>query len=98
MAKLAAEIEEERRNKANKKIREREAAMKVIKENMNEKRKRAAEIEQIKKADAEQVEANMKVALEKEKAREAAMAARGKRIQEVMDSMGDAIKDNNKEL
>jgi len=98
VAKLAAEIEEERRTKLTKKVREREAAMKVIKDNMNEKRKRVAEIDAIKRADAEQVEINMRVALEKEKAREEAMAERGRRIQQVMDSMGDAIKDNDKEL
>lgn len=40
----------------------------------------------------------MRVALEKEKAREDAMAERGRRIQAVMDSMGDAIKDNDKAL
>ena len=41
---------------------------------------------------------NMRMALEKEKAREAQMAERGRRIQAVMDSMGDVIKDNDKEL
>lgn len=53
MTKLAAEIEEERRSKQSKKIQEREAAMKVIKDNMTEKRKRVAEIDAIKRADAE---------------------------------------------
>ena len=52
----------------------------------------------MKKADAEQLEINMRMALEKEKAREAQMAERGRRIQAVMDSMGDVIKDNDKEL
>jgi len=63
VAKLTADLEEERRNKANKKAREREAAMRVIKENMNEKLKRNAELLAIKKADADQVEANMRMAL-----------------------------------
>ena len=39
----------------------------------------------------------MKMTLEKERAREAEMAARGKRIQAVMDSMGDVVRDNSKE-
>ena len=65
-AKLAADLEEERIAKGKMKVQEREAAMKVIKDNMNEKRKRMAEFEATKKADAEQVETNMRVAAEKE--------------------------------
>jgi len=72
--------------------------MKVIKENMNEKKKRMAELESIKKRDQEQIELNMRLALEKEQAREQEMANRGKRIQAVMDSMGEVIRDNEKEL
>lgn len=72
--------------------------MKVIKENMNEKKKRMAELESIKKRDQEQIELNMRLALEKEQAREQEMANRGKRIQAVMDSMGEVIRDNDKEL
>ena len=62
------------------KVQEREAAMKVIKDNMIEKRKRMADIEASKKADAEQVETNMRVAAEKEQAREREIAERGRRI------------------
>lgn len=40
----------------------------------------------------------MRIALEKEQAREQDMAQRGRRIQKVMDSMGEAIRDNDKEL
>ena len=40
----------------------------------------------------------MRLALEKEQAREQEMADRGQRIQAVMDSMGEVIRDNNKEL
>jgi len=71
--------------------------MKVIKDNLHEKKKRVAELEAQKKNDADQVEKNMKMTLEKERAREAEMAARGKRIQAVMDSMGDVVRDNSKE-
>ena len=39
----------------------------------------------------------MRLALEKEQAREDEMAQRGKRIQAVMDSMGDVIRDNENE-
>lgn len=78
--KLAADLEEEKINKAKRKVKEREAAMKVIKDNLYEKKKRVAELEEVKKAEAEQVERNMRVALEKEKAREEEMANRGKRI------------------
>ena len=71
--------------------------MKVIKENLNEKKKRMDEAEAIKRRDQEQIELNMRLALEKEQAREDEMAQRGKRIQAVMDSMGDVIRDNEKE-
>ena len=66
VTRLTHELEEERKNKAQAKIREREAAMKVIKENMSEKRKRAAENEVTKKREALQVEENMRMALERE--------------------------------
>ena len=72
--------------------------MKVIKENMHEKKKRMAELESIKKRDQEQIELNMRLALEKEQAREQEMANRGQRIQAVMDSMGEVIRDNDKEM
>lgn len=72
--------------------------MKVIKDNMMEKKKRVAEMEASKKAEADQVEENMRMALEKERAREAEIAERNRRIQAVMDSMGDVVKDNGKEL
>ena len=71
--------------------------MKVIKDNMMEKRKRMAELEQQKKNDADQVAKNMKMTLEKEQAREAEMVERGRRIQAVMDSMGDVVRDNSKQ-
>lgn len=71
--------------------------MKVIKDNMNEKKKRVDEAEAVKKRDQEQIELNMRLALEKEQAREDEMAQRGKRIQAVMDCMGDVIRDNEKE-
>lgn len=80
------------------KVQEREAAMKVIKDNMMEKRKRMADIEASKKADADQVETNMRVADEKEKVREREIAERGRRIQEKMDKMGDVIRDNGEEM
>lgn len=37
---MTADLEEEKKNKEGKKVREREAAMKVIKDNMVEKKKR----------------------------------------------------------
>lgn len=49
--KLAAEIVEEKNTKATRKVQDRAAAMKVIKENMNEKKKRMAELEAIKRKD-----------------------------------------------
>ena len=55
VAKLAAEIEEERRVKAQIKVKNREAALKIIKDNMMEKKKRMAEEEVSKKQEAEQV-------------------------------------------
>jgi len=71
--------------------------MKVIKDNMMEKRKRMAELDLQKKNDADQVAKNMKMTLEKEQAREAEMVERGRRIQAVMDSMGDVVRDNSKQ-
>ena len=72
--------------------------MKVRADNMEDKRKRMAELEQTKKADILQMEDNMRVALEKEKAREQETIARGKKIQAVMDRMGDVVRDNGEEL
>ncbi len=66
MAKLTADLEEEKKNKEGKKVREREAAMKVIKDNMLEKKKRQAELDAVKRAETEQIEKNMRVQLEKE--------------------------------
>lgn len=70
VAKLTADLDEEKKRKDDKKVREREAAMKVIKDNMVEKKKRMAELDAIKKAETEQIEKNMRMQLEKEKARE----------------------------
>ena len=53
-------------NKAARKKNEREAAMKVIKDNMAAKKKLIAEAEGMKANEAAQVEKNMRVALEKE--------------------------------
>ena len=72
--------------------------MKVRADNMEDKRKRMAELEQTKKADILQMEDNMRVALEKEKAREQETIQRGKKIQAVMDRMGDVVRDNGEEL
>ena len=96
--KLQADLDEEKQNKAKRKVKEREAAMQVIKDNLWEKKKRNAELESVKKAEAEQVEKNMRMILEKEKAREEEMANRGKRIQAVMDGMAEVVRDNGKEL
>ena len=98
VTRLTHELEEERKNKAQAKIREREAAMKVIKENMSEKRKRAAENEVTKKREALQVEENMRMALEREQQRERETQERSRRIQQLMDNMADVVKDNGKEL
>ena len=68
--KLNADIIQEKSTKASKKAHERQAAMKVIVENMNEKKKRQAELETIKRKDQVQIELNMRLALEKEQARE----------------------------
>lgn len=68
--KLNADIIQEKSTKASKKAQERQAAMKVIVENMNEKKKRMAELETIKRKDQVQIELNMRLALEKEQARE----------------------------
>ena len=96
--KLAADLEDEKQNKAKRKVKEREAAMKVIKDNLVEKKKRNAELDAVKRAEAEQVEKNMRMVLEKEKAREEEMANRGKRIQAVMDGMAEVVRDTGKEL
>ena len=72
--------------------------MKVIKDNMFEKKKMLAQQAAIKKADADQVETNMRLADEQETTRQNEIAERGKKIQRVMDQMGDIVKDNGKEL
>ena len=72
--------------------------MKVRTDNLEDKRKRMAELEQSKKAEVQQMEDNLRVALEKEKAREQETLDRGKRIQAVMDRMGDVVRDNGEEL
>ena len=72
--------------------------MKVIQDNIGERKKRMAQLEQQKKADADQVETNMRMVRQKEIEREQEMAERGRRIQAVMDSMGDVVRDNGREL
>ena len=52
--------------KAKRKVQTREAAMKVITDNMKDRKKRMADLEAGKKADADQLEANMRNLLEKE--------------------------------
>ena len=96
--KLNADIIQEKSTKASKKAHGRQAAMKVIVENMNEKKKRQAELETIKRKDQVQIELNMRLALEKEQAREQEMAIRGQRIQAKMDKMGEAIRYDDKDL
>ena len=98
VTKLAAEIDNEKKTKAQKKQSEREAAMKVIKDNQLEKKKRMADEAANKRNDAEQLETNMRMALEKEQQRERETQERSKKIQALMDNMADVVKDNGKEL
>lgn len=48
---MAAEIFEEKNSKATKKVREREAAMKIIKDNLIDKKKRMADLDTVKRKD-----------------------------------------------
>ena len=96
--KLVADLEEERRAKEIRKKEDREAAMKVRADNEQDKKKRVADEEKTRKREMELVEESMKLALEKDKAREEEIAKRGRRIQAVMDAMGDVIRDDGKEL
>lgn len=66
--------------KAKRKVETREAAMKVITDNMKDRKKRMADLEASKRADADQLEANMRNLLEKEQTREREIADRGRRI------------------
>ena len=72
--------------------------MKVRADNEQDKKKRMVEEESKRKKEMELVEESMRMALEKDKAREDEIAARGRRIQAVMDAMGDVIRDDGKEL
>ena len=72
--------------------------MKVRADNEQDKKKRMVEDEQKRKKEMELVEESMRLALEKDKAREDEIAQRGRRIQAVMDAMGDVIRDDGKEL
>lgn len=96
--KLAIELEQEKLKKLASKQKVREAAMKVIKDNMQEKKNRMVEHEMSKKHEAEQVKVNMKMALEKEQMREKETQARSDKIQALMENMADVVKDDGKEL
>ena len=96
--KLQAEIEKEKITKAQKKVQERAAAMKVIQDNQLEKAKRMQDAANLKKKDAEEIENYIKHQLEVEKRREEAIAERGARIQKVMDSMAEVVNNKDKEM
>ena len=96
--KLQADIEREKNNKAQKKVQERAAAMKVIQDNQLEKAKRVADAANLKRKDAEEIENYIKHQLEVEKRREEAIAQRGARIQKVMDSMAEVVNNKDKEM
>jgi len=81
-----------------KKKEEREAAMRVIRENQEEKRKRMQDIENARLKDAADVERNMKEQEEKDKKREEQIKQRGARIQAMMDKMADVVDNRDKEM
>ena len=95
---MAAELEDERNQKRKAKLRDREAAQKVINDNLAEKKKRLADEELSRQKEISQIKANMDLAIKKEKQREQEMQDRSKKIQDMMDSMADVVKDNGKEL
>ena len=81
VTKLAAELEDERNQKKKAKQRDREAAQKVINDNLAEKRKRLADEELSRQKEISQLKANMDLAIQKEKQRELEMQNRSKKIQ-----------------
>ena len=85
-------------NKVIKKKDERAAAMKVIQDNQLEKAKRVADAANLKRKDAEEIEAYIQHQLEVEKRREEVIAARGAKIQKVMDSMAEVVVNKDKEM
>lgn len=78
--KLITQIEVEKRTKAIKKKEEREAAMKVIRDNQEEKKKRLKDEELRKDRENKEIEEMQRLEEEKIRKREQAIAERGARI------------------
>ena len=92
MQRLNIELDEERRKKAKQKMLEREAAKKVIQDNILEKQKQMKAQELAKKQDAEEIKQIMQRQKEEQERRERETRERGERIQKKMDSMADVVK------
>lgn len=96
--KLNMELEKEKDQKAQKKVLQREAAMKVITDNNNEKKKRMAANEIQRQKEAQEVEKYIKKQLDDEAKRDQAIKERGEKIQKVMDSMAEVVNNRDKEM
>lgn len=81
-----------------KKMKEREAALKVIRENEQDKRVRDKQRLVIKAEEAEAIQHEIKSMEEKERKRLAEVAARAEKIDKIMNSMGENIVHKDKEL
>lgn len=96
--KLAMDLEAEKVKKERQKVDMRQAAMKVIVENKAEKKKRMADDAEMKRKDAEDVQKMIKKIDDDATKREEMIKAREKKIQDVMDRMGDAVVHRDKEM
>ena len=98
VAKLQADLERERKAKVQRKVEERAAAQRVIKENQMERAKRNEQVANDRKKDAQEIEAYIQHQINQEKKREQEIADRGARIAKVMDSMADVVQNKDKEM
>ena len=89
LRKIKRDLEEERQKKAQSKTRERETALKVIKDNEINKQRRMRDEELQKQLDEKMIQATMEEAERKEIKRLEEIAARDAKMKKILDTMGD---------
>ena len=97
--KLQQELTYEKNNLRIKRMRELEAARRVIEENEQEKKKRLEQEKIDKENDAKQIEREIQAKIEQEERRVQAIKDRDEKIQRIMSKMQDLVRGNkDKEL
>lgn len=97
MMQIKKELADEKMKQIKEKAKEKQAALRVIRENDANKQRRIRDEERQKEFDAQIVIRTMKEAERKEQQRLDEIAARDRKMKNIMDTMGDLVKDNEKE-